>query len=596
VSSHFEAPAAHRATLPLDSQRSVLNLFPCLVIAAFAAVALGLALAFVCHGLSLAPAVTALLGGVVAGGIAFRQMPRGTTPARVHPVEWALLAIFACASLRAFLWLLYAKDNELHILSPNNLGDLPLHLDFIRYLASGVPFWPESPILTGEPLKYPIGADFFNSLLLAAGLPAERGLVWVGLAGAAATAAALWRWGRGFALAAFLFGGGLAGFAWIQIAFSGRVYLPDYQAEATWKNLFLALFVTQRGLLLALPAGLFLLADWRNRFLRGERGLLPSWAVLLLYATMPLHNVHAFLALSVMLAGMFAFAPDRATRLRALVFVACALVPATLCAWIVTGGFSAGGGVHLQLGWMQHSEKGVPAWWFWLRNFGLYLVLWIVLLVVALFRRQRETLGIVLPATLLFLACCVVSFAVWPWDNTKMLLWAWLAVAPCIWLGLLAPMHWLGRAVVCVVLFFTGALSLFAGLDSRHDYKLVDLDLVENAAGAVQGLDANARFACAPEYWHPLIMLGRKVAVGYDGHLWSHGLKYQDKMRDLDALMDADEGEWEQAAQRLHVDYLYWGAPEEERWPGSDKTWSTRFPVAAKGEDFTIYDLRSATR
>ncbi len=154
-------------------------------------------------------------------------------------------------------------------------------------------------------------------------------------------------------------------------------------------------------------------------------------------------------------------------------------------------------------------------------------------------------------------------------------------------------MPWLARAVVCGVLFFTGALSLVAGLDSRHDYKLVDLDIVENTADAVRGLDCERPLRCAPEYWHPLIMLGRKVAVGYDGHLWSHGLKYQDKMRDLDALKDADEDEWEQAARRLHVDYLYWGAPEEDRWPGSDKDLELALPRRREGADFTIYDLRS---
>ena len=40
-----------------------------------------------------------------------------------------------------------------------------------------------------------------------------------------------------------------------------------------WKNLFLALFVPQRGFLLALPAGLLLLWSWRRRLLRGEPGL-----------------------------------------------------------------------------------------------------------------------------------------------------------------------------------------------------------------------------------------------------------------------------------------------------------------------------------
>ena len=97
------------------------------------------------------------------------------------------------------------------MLSPNNLGDLSLHLNLIRYLASGIAFWPESSILSNVPLTYPLGADLFNSVLEVLGIDTYIGLVWTGLVGAALTGYALWLWGGAFGLAAFLFNGGSPG-------------------------------------------------------------------------------------------------------------------------------------------------------------------------------------------------------------------------------------------------------------------------------------------------------------------------------------------------------------------------------------------------
>ena len=196
----------------------------------------------------------------------------------------------------------------------------------------------------------------------------------------------------------------------------------------------------------------------------------------------------------------------------------------------------------------------------------------------------------------MFLACCFVSFAVWPWDNTKIMLWAWLAVAPCLWIDFLRPLPCLARCVVCFALFFTGAVSLVAGLDKRHDYSLAEIPPLHDTARAVRDIPAEARFACAPEYWHPLIMLGRKVAMGYDGHLWSHGITYNGKNSEKVAafqnlMMGAPS--WQDDAKKLGIDYIYWGAPENDvkRYQLSRKPWEASLPVAARGENFVIYAL-----
>src|SRR5206468_10063033 len=73
----------------------------------------------------------------------------GTSPpARryCHLWLWLMAAGFAVFAVRAFCWLLYIDGEQLKIQSPNNLGDLALHITFIRNFASGVALWPDNPI------------------------------------------------------------------------------------------------------------------------------------------------------------------------------------------------------------------------------------------------------------------------------------------------------------------------------------------------------------------------------------------------------------------------------------------------------------------
>src|SRR5206468_738646 len=256
---------------------------------------------------------------------------------------WAMAVCFAVFAVRSFVWLFYIDGSDYKIQSPNNLGDLSLHLTMIKTFANGVPLWPDSPIYVFSRLRYPAGIDLFNALLSLVHVDLITGLVWVGLAGSLATFYAFYRWGGSFAVAGFLFNGGIAGFQFFK-----TFKFLDYQGTAAdvahrpiaWKSIPLAMFVTQRGWLYAIPAGLVLLWHWREKFFRQgaavfkpssaatesggleiaapcARGPLPFWVELSLYASMPLFNLHTFIALTIVL--LFALLLERPSEIQFVV-------------------------------------------------------------------------------------------------------------------------------------------------------------------------------------------------------------------------------------------------------------------------------------
>jgi len=580
------------------------------------------ALAFARGSLDALAAWTSLLAGAAFGAWSLwrdrRRIP-SSAPAPPSPWEWAAILLYTLVSARAFLWLVFTDGDHLRVLSPNNLGDLSLHLTYIHYLASGAPFWPDNPIFTGGKLTYPVGVDLFNAQLTVAGLDVQRGLLWVGCAGAALTGFALWRWGRAIALLALLGNGGLAALVVVQTR-----ELADFQSTLAWKNFFLALLVTQRGLLFALPAGLLLLASWRARFFGGnpnpapkrDRDHLPLWGELLLYASLPIFHLHTFLFLSLLLGTWFLLLPALRPPLARL--VGLAFLPATALVLLVTGGLHGSSILGWKPGWMWDDASwitwctdflpGNPALTapllFWPVNFGFTLPL-IAWLGWKLWREekvpinhQRSTLNFPRacfpPALGIFLLCVFVKFAPWEWDNTKIMIWSWLCLIPLAWQRLIAPRPLWQRALAILLLFGSGVASLLGGLRGTG-YDIASRYTRDGIAKAVAPLPIGARFAGYPTYNHPLLLCGRKMALGYPGHAWSHGLDYQPLAARIETLMNG-EPDWQAAAVELRVRYLLWADNEREHYGNSPQPWKKLAPPIATGDWGQLYDLQSPAR
>jgi len=316
-----------------------------------------------------------------------------------HVWFWAVAAFFAIFAVRSFCWLFYIDGSDYKIQSPNNLGDLSLHITLIKTFANGIALWPDNPIYVYSKLQYPAGIDLFNGLLCLVHVDLITGLVWVGLLSSLATFYGFYRWGGTFAVAGFLFNGGIAGFQFLK-----TWKFLDYQGAAAdiahrpiaWKSIALSMFVTQRGWLYAIPVGLVLLWHWREKFFNtspvaaadppaadsekandsGEiavvgaggyrKGPLPFWVELSLYASMPLFHLHTFLALTIVL--LIGLLLERSSdfivglrgapiRTHSVALLASALIPASFFVWLVTNHFRAASIFEWHPGWAQDSTE-----------------------------------------------------------------------------------------------------------------------------------------------------------------------------------------------------------------------------------------------
>ncbi len=550
-----------------------------------ASVATGIAAFLAWLAGSLGPTIgsVSLAAGVATGLLAARSFHRTGPSGRDGEAGGSVwggvaLAAFAAVSLRQFGWIVFERGGTLLTLLPNNYGDLPLHWTYVSHLAGGAPFWPENPILAGQRLRYPFGVDLLTAVFvqLGAGLPVL--LRAMGLAGAALTALALRRWGGAFAVAGFLFAGGLVGF---QLLWTGRI--EDYQSAVAWKSLYLALFVPQRGFLLALPAGLLLLWSWRRRLLRGEGGLAP-WVEGVLWGVMPLVHLHTFAFVSLVFA---AWAVGGRRVREALPTLAWAVAPATWAVWQVTDRFRAASVVGFRPGWMIGGEGPLV---FLLLNFGLFLPLVLVALWRAAIGRHREGLLLLVPPLAVFAALFLVKLAPWEWDNTKVMLWCYVALLPPVFELVVARMRRWPRAVAVLVLFFSGAVSVVGASFGRVP-RLEVLDLAEYE-GVCRALERvkTTRVATVQTFNHPVALCGRPIVAGYAGHLWSHGLDAAAVERRLAVLMRGEPG-WRETAQALGASHVFWGWREQQAFPASPRPWTEAGPPVASGPWGALYRL-----
>lgn len=506
-------------------------------------------------------------------------------------ISIAVLVFLSIAALRHFVWLLYFWEGSLHTLSINNLGDLPLHINYIRQFAGGASIPPVNPEFASQPLYYPYAIDFYNSLWENLGIPLNSHLFLVGLFLFIAACAALWNWAGWLGLVGFFLNGGWAGW---QIFQTGD--LADYQAPLAWKNFFLSLFITQRGIMFAVPAGLIILSVLHHSREAGSE--LKSNSLLLtgfLWGGLAFFHLHSFVAISLILGGYAMIFRNWQALLQA------AKLAVPLGSFFVlysTQFFQKASAVYLQWGWMAQDESLAGFWW---TNLGPWLLLFAMLAIVLVRRQAIFALQELSLYFFLFALFTWVMLAPWDWDNIKVLIWPYLGILGIAWRNLTflqfasssAPNQRyfaaLSPILLAIVLGFSGTVSVTSSLSVVQNriavYSTPDL---WNTQGSLQNLPADAAFLAAPTYNHPLTFWGRIRVLGYEGHTWSHGIDSTAISQSQRAVYAGDSN-WQQLLEQLGATHIVYGPQERAYYGNHNPPWTNQLRNISVVPQYEIY-------
>jgi hypothetical protein len=513
----------------------------------------------------------------------------------------------------------------------DNFADLAYHIGFVESFAQADNFPPMHPMYAGTRLTYPFLSDFFAATLRVSGLPLtpalflENYLLMVSLV--ALLTAFTVRITRSrvagvFAPWLLLLNGGMGYLLLIpesrESGASLRQLLTDlphdyskWETTLHWGASLPYWFATMRGMVLAAPLMISVWWLWWSALssaadpVRLRRRLLAAGC---LTGLLPLSHTHTFLCtfgmgICLMLLGRQT-APrwDRSWWAAWVRYFAVALVmglPQLLLLFsgsqTQTKNFSG-----LAIGWMAGEAERDPMT-YWLLNAGLF----VPLLLLALFWRRRGRAltrpalrRFYLPFLLCFLAPNILKFAPWAWDNVKVLYVWFIASIPVI--ALLLARLWRARvpggkavaATAFVLLILSGGLDVYRVALGRTNWVVINREEMTFADALSAALPPRAVVVCAPIHNSPLVLTGRGAFMNYPGFLWTNGLPYEEREREVGTIYRG--GTAALAVLKRHgLHYVILG-PQEERWAHEKQIplangFYARYPVLAQQGAYRLY-------
>jgi hypothetical protein len=237
--------------------------------------------------------------------------------------------------------------------------------------------------------------------------------------------------------------------------------------------------------------------------------------------------------------------------------------------------------------------------WFWLINTGLLILLAVTAM---LMRWGKPGLGrFLLPAWLLFLVPNLVVLQPWDWDNTKWLVW-WAMPASMlagmvlvqlgrrgIALGALAALLLAGQVAA-------GALDLDRAWQTRLNQpqlRFLDNDELAVAAWARSQTPVGAVFLTGWQHNHPILTMSQRVEVmGYRGWLWSWGVNYEARQRDVEAMFRGDARSSE-LMRKYGVGYVVIGPNERHEVGANASYFEQRYALAYRSPqgEYEVFEV-----
>jgi hypothetical protein len=288
---------------------------------------------------------------------------------------------------------------------------------------------------------------------------------------------------------------------------------------------------------------------------------------------LPLVHAHSFVVVMVVGAGVALLTGIKEWRAWAAFFIVAGLISAPQMWWATHGSsVQAGSFFELHFGWDKGEDN---FFWFWFKNTGLL----IPLILAALVWRGRETSGekylvprklfyFYLPFTLCFIVPNLIKLAPWVWDNIKVIFYWFIASVPIVALllaRLLRGRLMLRTASIVLLLALTlaGMLDVWGVASRTTEYRIFDEYGVAFAEVVKEKTLPRATILHAPTFDTPIFLTGRRSLMGYPGHIGSHGIKFEDRARDIMRIY-AGAPDAESLLAKYGIEYVVIG-PHERR-------------------------------
>lgn len=494
----------------------------------------------------------------------------------------------------------------------NIWGDWAAHLGDVTSFAYSENFPPEYPRLANQPFAYHYLASITAAAMVKLGLSPITALPLQSFLFSVLLLFGLYAFARrllsdqsaaALAVLLFLLGGGLGWLITAEEMASTRDLLgtllrhpwdPMLQADANyhWKNVFFSLIEPQRPYLYGLPLALLILTLLLIAVqTRGSRAFIAAGLVA---GLLPLAHLGTLLALALITPFLFLLFPSRRWFLFFGIWVVVA-VPQLL---LQQGGQpAAASAIRLQVGWVANADPWI---WFWLKNLGLFLPL----LLLALVSRDlippvsKRFLWAFMPV---FVIANLMVFQPWDWDNTKILVYWFLAV--CLLVAAFLARLWRryrfpvvrGLLLVAVAtMLLSGVLinlQQFLGLDRNLLLTTEELQVAEEVR---EKTPPRAVFVTGIQHNHPVsVLTGRRIVMGYSGWLWSYGFDYSDEYRDLRSIF-AYEPDAPELLKKYGVDYIVIGRGELQEFDVNVTAFSRRYPAIIRTDNYAVFDVRES--
>lgn len=450
---------------------------------------------------------------------------------------------------------LLETEGEIATGDRHNFGDLPFHMAIAAGFAYGENFPPDHPELAGVPLTYPFFCDLISGMILAVGGSWRDAFFWPTLILGLSVVVALVRFGEaltgsralGRVGAALTFFSGGFGFLTLSSAqafstwWMGGPDLTINDSGVRYANFVLTLLIPQRSILFGWPLLFFALALLVESFKEDASEAASRtrrwWHAGIIGSLLPLVHSHSFAVLGFCV--LFLAARASVQHLVAFVRGVLPLAAPAIAYMAMHNSVSAGQFFAWQPGFDGGASHPLR---YWLLNAGLFLPL--VILGIARSRALTPR-SFAWPFVALFVLANLFRLSPWIWDNMKFLAPAHAGLAPFAALAL----AWLwnhGRiARTAAALFFgmavlSGALDISKVAFGGGEYRFFDRTDLAFAEKVREATAPSTTILTAPTHNHPALLSGRRVFLGYEGHLWSQGLDYAGRKPVAEALFKGE--------------------------------------------------------